>query len=139
VHRAFYSSLEVEYSNVTSLAYHLEDLVNKYKVDIVQTGHLHDYERSWPTFKGKAHKERTNKTHYVNPEHPVYVVQGTAGALIKGKFLTPTPEWSAKTSKSYGYGRITIKGDDLRYQFITIPGGLVKDEWHIIKDGKSQL
>jgi len=51
----------------------------------------------------------------VNPEHPVYVVQGTAGALIKGKFVSPAPEWSAKTFKNYGYGRITIKGGDLRY------------------------
>jgi UDP-2,3-diacylglucosamine pyrophosphatase LpxH len=34
----------------------LEDLMNKYDVDIVQTGHLHDYERSWPTYKGKALK-----------------------------------------------------------------------------------
>jgi hypothetical protein len=36
-------------------------------------------------------KERTNHTHYVNPQYPVYVVQGTAGALIKGKFITPSP------------------------------------------------
>jgi hypothetical protein len=98
VHRAFYSSLSMEFANITNLAYQLEDLVNKYDVDIVHTGHLHDYERTWPTFKGKAMKDRTNHTHYTSPDHPVYVVQGTAGALIKGKFIKPAPEWSAKTS-----------------------------------------
>jgi hypothetical protein len=55
----------------------------KYKVDIVQVGHLHNYERTWPTYKGKAVLKGTNSTHYLNPEAPVYVVQGTAGALIR--------------------------------------------------------
>lgn len=67
VHRAFYSSSTFEHANVTNLASQLEDLVNKHKVDIVQTGHVHDYERSWPTYKGKAMKERANKTHYMYP------------------------------------------------------------------------
>ena len=56
VHRAFYSSDQTEYSVITPLARALEDLVNKYNVDIVQTGHLHSYERSWPVYKGKAEK-----------------------------------------------------------------------------------
>jgi len=103
-------------------------------VDIVQTGHLHDYERTWPTYKGKAMKERANHTHYMYPEHPVYVVQGTAGALVKEKFLKPTPEWSARRFQKYGYGRITIKGGHLKYQCITIPMGRVADEWNIIKN-----
>lgn len=83
VHRAFYSSNLDQYANVTRLCLHLEDLVNKYKVDVVQVGHLHNYERTWPTYKGKAVKEGANRTHYVNPKAPVYVVQGTAGALIR--------------------------------------------------------
>ena len=110
--------------------------MNKYNVDIVQTGHLHDYERSWPTYKGKAVKEGTNLTHYINPKHPVYVVQGTAGALVTSKFLTPAPDWSCKRGMHYGYGRITIKGDNLSYQYITIPSGRIADEWTIVKNGK---
>lgn len=134
VHRAFYSSLSMEFANITNLAYQLEDLINKYDVDIVHTGHLHDYERTWPTFKGKAMKDRTNHTHYMSPDHPIYVVQGTAGALIKGKFVKPAPEWSAKTSELYGYGRVTIKGGHLKYQYITIPTGRIVDEWNIVKN-----
>lgn len=56
VHRAFYCSDKCEYSEITPLAAQLEELVHKYKVDIVQTGHLHCYERTWPTYKGKALK-----------------------------------------------------------------------------------
>ena len=111
---------------MTNLALHLEDIVNKYKVDIVQTGHVHDYERSWPTFKGKAVKGSSNKTHYIDPQHPVYVVQGTGGAFAKEKFLSQ-PEWSVKRSSFNGYGRVTIKGGHLKYQYVTIPGGKVLD------------
>ena len=105
-------------------------------MDIVQTGHVHDYERSYPTFKGKAVKNNCNKTHYINPQHPVYVVQGTGGAFIKTKYLTQ-PEWSVKRSSLNGYGRVTIKGGHLKYQFVTIPGGKITDEWNIIKDVNS--
>ena len=134
VHRFFYSSNTFEHANMTNLALKLEDLVNKYKVDIVQTGHVHDYERSWPSFKGKAMKQRSNHTHYMYPQYPVYVVQGTAGALANSKYVNPAPEWSAKRAKAYGYGRITIKGNTLKYQYRTIPLGKVEDEWHIVKN-----
>ena len=83
VHRAFYSSNLDQFANVTNLCKHLEGLMYKYKVDVVQVGHLHNYERTWPTYKGKAVKTNANHTHYVNPEAPVYIVQGTAGALIR--------------------------------------------------------
>ena len=55
VHRAFYSSDKDGYSPMRALTV-LQDLVNKYKIDIVQTGHEHCYERTWPTYKGKAIK-----------------------------------------------------------------------------------
>lgn len=68
-----------------------------------------------------------NFTHYVNPKAPVYVVQGTAGALIREKFIKPKPEWSVLRQDKYGYGRMTIKGNELKYQFITIPAGRISD------------
>lgn len=33
----------------------------------------------------------------------------------------------------YGYGRISIKGNTLKYQYVVIPSGRVYDEWSIIK------
>ena len=57
-------------------------------------------------------KKDTTKNRYVNPEHPVYVVQGTSGAMLKNKWVSPTPEWSARRLSRYGYGRITIKGKE---------------------------
>lgn len=54
--------------------------------------------------KGKAQKQNHNETYYVNPQTPIYVVQGTAGALINEKWVKPAPEWSLKRLLKYGYG-----------------------------------
>lgn len=78
-----------------------------------------------------------NHTHYVDPQAPVYVVQGTAGALIRERFIKPKPSWSAVRMERYGYGRMIIKGNHLKYQYITIPAGRVADQWNIIKTGKA--
>ena len=58
---------------------------------MVQTGHLHSYERTWPVYKGKAIIEHHDEKYYVNPKTPIYVVQGTGGALINEKWLDPAP------------------------------------------------
>jgi hypothetical protein len=50
---------------------------------------------------------------------PIYVVQGSAGALIREVYVNPKPEWSIKRMNKYGYGRIQIKGNTLKYQFIS--------------------
>jgi hypothetical protein len=109
----------------------------KYKVDIVQTGHLHNYERTYPVHKGKALMKGINHTHYIDPQAPVYMTQGTAGALIKEKFVKPAPEWSASRQDKYGYGKIIIKGNRLKYQFISIPAGRISDEFTIVKSSKT--
>ena len=103
-HRTFYSSNLDGYNQQRELAVHLEDLMYKYKVDIVQNGHLHNYERTYPIYKGKAVMRGVNHTHYLDPEAPVYMTQGTAGALIREKFVKPAPEWSVSRQDKYGYG-----------------------------------
>ena len=61
------------------------------------------------------------------------MVQGTSGALIRNNWVDPVPQWSIKRMLSYGYGRITIKGNRLQYQYISVGGGKVLDEWFITK------
>jgi hypothetical protein len=34
----------------------------------------------------------------------------------------------------FGYGRISIKGNHLKYEFISLPVGKVVDTWNIVKD-----
>lgn len=63
----------------------------------------------------------------------MYVVQGSAGALIREKWIFPKPEWSISRQLHYGYGRIRITGNTLRYQYISAVSSKVMDEWFITK------
>lgn len=60
-------------------------------------------------------------------------MQGTAGALIHETWIDPIPEWSLIRMQRYGFGRITITGNALKYQFVSTLGGAVLDEWYLIK------
>jgi len=67
VHRPFYAASSSDYDENKGLAHQLEDLMKQYRVDIVQTGHMHCYERTWPIYRGKALTLGQNKTHYYRP------------------------------------------------------------------------
>ncbi len=62
------------------------------------------------------------------------MVQGTAGALANHDWINPAPEFNLKRLIKYGYGQITIKGNYLKYEFISPPFGKIVDSWYIIKD-----
>ena len=56
----------------------MEDLFYKYKVDIYFIGHVHSYERTWPTYKGKV-LSTDPTTAYINPLSTIYLILGGAG------------------------------------------------------------
>ncbi len=53
-HRPFYSSDSRQFTNHSKLAIALENLIHEYAIDIVQTGHQHCYERTWPIDRQKV-------------------------------------------------------------------------------------
>merc|ERR1712192_87442 len=52
----------------------LETLMDRYRVDMYLTGHVHMYERSWPTLRGEVEKT------YNNPSYPVHINAGNSGS-----------------------------------------------------------
>lgn len=38
-----------------------------------------------------------------------------------------------KRISKYGFGKIVITGNVLKYQFVSIMGGTILDEWYIMK------
>ncbi len=56
----------------------MEELFYKYNVDIYFIGHVHSYERTWPTYKGTV-LSTDPKTAYINPLSTIYLVLGGAG------------------------------------------------------------
>ena len=86
----------------------------------------------WPVYKGNPLFEGANRTHYVKPKAPIYVVQGTGGAMIRWRFVDPAPGWSAVRMDKWGFGNVEIRGGVLKYQFVDVEGKVV-DEWRIVK------
>eukprot|EP00299_Pterocystis_sp_00344_P016284 c8169_g1_i1.p2 GENE.c8169_g1_i1~~c8169_g1_i1.p2 ORF type:complete len:268 (-),score=59.97 c8169_g1_i1:39-842(-) len=58
----------------------VEEMFQKYGVDLYISGHLHSYMRSAPSFKYSVdHKAMINRNHYHDATSPAYIVVGGAG------------------------------------------------------------
>ena len=59
----------------------LEELFAKYKVDVVITGHVHSYERFWPTYAWNDGNGSALEP-YTNPSAPVHIICGASGMVF---------------------------------------------------------
>ncbi|KAE8965857.1 hypothetical protein PF011_g28140 [Phytophthora fragariae] len=120
-----------------------EELFIKYKVDLVLQGHVHTYERFYPTANNSAIMDgvsRDNKT-YENPQAPVYVITGTAGGP-EGLFVyqvPPSPEWLVlMDNKHFSITRLSVTPTNLTLAKIESATGIIHDEFSIIKSSATQ-
>jgi hypothetical protein len=49
----------------------------QYGVDMYFAGHVHSYERQWPTYQGVPY------TSYADPEAPVYIISGVMPSCFR--------------------------------------------------------
>lgn len=112
----------------------MEDLFVKYKVDLFVVGHVHSYERMFPTI----HNVRIS-TNYDNPQAPTYIVVGCAGNTEGlDTHWEPKPEWSAtRFSQDYGYGIMHVfqesQNNILKWSFYQSGTNKLTDEISIMK------
>ncbi len=74
---------------------------------------------------------------YKNPGAPVYIVQGTAGALIRSRnyFVQPQPEWNSVRVAHYGFGHAHFYANGtFHYEYYHHRSNNIRDEFFIIKD-----
>jgi hypothetical protein len=109
-----------------------EDIYMKYHVDLVITGHVHDYERTLPIYQGNV-----TSTSYDNAPSPVHIVQGASGNREQNKqhWPSPLPDWSAAHSSSVGYGVLTVQPSSLqwRFQAAGATGPVIEDKFILTK------
>ena len=76
-HRAIYCSCDKDCGlgawEMRDGPFGLEKLFFEYGVDLFLNGHEHNYERNWPTYKGKSHQSN------IDPKATIYIVTGAAG------------------------------------------------------------
>lgn len=88
----------------------LVQLYEKHNVDIVWTGHIHSYERTWPIRQLKA-----------SPEGPVYIVCGGGGGGLETHGPT-RPEFSSRVRHGHHYCVVSINGGTFEMRAFDIEG-----------------
>jgi len=91
-----------------------EEIFQKYQVNLVLTGHVHSYERTFPVY----HNEATSFD-YEAPTAPVYILQGASGNR-EGNDGFPTdnvPTWSAGHAKDVGFALLTCSKTEISFQY----------------------
>jgi len=107
-HRPLYTSLGVDFppDAADNLRTAIESLLYTYKVDLFLCGHVHAYERMYPTYNNLV-----QQANYNNPNVTTYIVAGNAGN-IEGHtthWKLETPEYLAfRNDQDYGYGILDI-------------------------------
>jgi acid phosphatase type 7 len=92
-------------------------IFEKYGVDLVLTGHDHDYERSKPMLgDGVAPSGKQGIT---------YLVVGGGGASLRA-FATPRPSWSVvRDDAAHGFLDVTVDEGTLTAKLVTTTGGVL--------------
>ena len=102
----------------------LEHLLMDYNVDLFLSGHLHNYERLWPTYRYQLLQKNYNK-----PKGPVHIISGTAGCN-EGNYPFDKIDYpfSAFRSNSYGFGLLDIYNNhQLRWSQVSAKDSSVID------------
>jgi predicted phosphodiesterase len=101
MHCPWYSSNVKHYDDKQTILMRdsMEELFYEYNVNIVFSGHVHAYERSYPVFKNNT-----------NDYGPVYITIGDGGNLEGHDYkYYDQPKWSAfRNGTQYGHGILTL-------------------------------
>ena len=105
-HRPLYSGSGMEIEELKE-PYH--QLFDKYHVDLVLAGHVHNYERSYPILYNEDNPAKPTitdheKLQYFNPEGTIFAIVGTGGESVRT--MDEEPSFLEKTFEGYGCIRI---------------------------------
>ncbi|XP_019703961.1 phosphoenolpyruvate phosphatase isoform X1 [Elaeis guineensis] len=111
MHTPLYNSNEAHYMEGESMRAAFESLFVHYKVDIVFSGHVHAYERSYRI--SNINYNITSGSRYPMPDKsaPVYITVGDGGNQegLAVRFSEPQPDYSAFREASYGHSTLELK------------------------------
>jgi hypothetical protein len=76
------------------------------KTDLVITGHMHHWERTWPVYKGVVAQQN-----YTNPTAPTYLVNGAGGNREGNDMPHLNKPWSVSGSRDRGFAILDFEAD----------------------------
>jgi len=138
LHRGLYCSRPKDYhcgSSAVLMRDLYEDIINKAKVDLVISGHVHAYERLFPIFKSRIDitSVQDNDNTYYNPSYPTHVTCGTGGNR-EGYAIYPPGKLSKKVISTHGFCELEITRKKIDFTFVGGANGKVLDRFKIVKD-----
>lgn len=114
-HRAMYTCKNDDWpiGAVQRLTAALEPLLQKFQVDAFVSGHVHDYERSYPVSNGQI-----CSTSYNEPACTVHVVNGAAGNIEGHQSPAGTQPFTAfRNTTAYGFSVVDVARNSLTFSF----------------------
>jgi len=116
----------------------LQELWQKYKVDLAFYGHVHSYERTCPVYQSQCIVNASN--HYSGPfQATTHVVVGGAGASLS-EFTTSKIQWSHFTDFDHGFVKLTaFNHSSLLFEYKKSRDGNVYDHFTISRDYRDIL
>jgi hypothetical protein len=132
-HRPFYSTGKRHGADHTYVKW-VRPVLEKYHVNVVFSGHEHEYERTLPLLNGVTRS--TNRTTWAQSAGIEYVVTGGGGAPIYNDFGAAQP-WDAARRKGHEHIRVDIDptGSTLRLTAIADDAGHVPFDEAVITAG----
>ena len=117
-------------------------LFDKYGVDLVLQGHVHNYERSFPLKFNQATPSNpivtsTMKTDYENPDGEIFAIVGTGGVNLHG-LSDSAPFIASQQDSNFGILDIHLSDNKLDAKFVT-NDGVIDDHFSISKTAKKKI
>ncbi|PUZ67580.1 hypothetical protein GQ55_3G447400 [Panicum hallii var. hallii] len=116
----------------------LQDLWQKYKVDLAVFGHIHSYERTCPIYQNRCVQDGSN--HYSGRFNATtHVVVGGGGASLS-PFRATVPYWSFFRDFDFGFVKLTaFNSSFLLFEYKKSRDGNVYDHFTISRDYRDVL
>ena len=134
-HRPLYCSDEDEWGAhngdpaTSQLSRVLEPLFVQYRVNVVISGHMHVFERSFPVFNATTPYGPGDNVYAAKQSPPVYITVGSGGIFLDWKWIQPQPVWSAFRASEWGVAIVEANATSLHYQFESTLGRQIQDEF----------
>ena len=117
-------------------------LFDKYGVDLVLQGHVHNYQRSFPLKFNQATPSNpivasNSKTDYENPDGEIFAIVGTGGVNFHG-LSDSSPFMEYQQDSKFGILDIHISDNKLDAKFVT-NDGVTHDHFSISKTAKKKI
>lgn len=119
-------------------------IFQKYGVDLILQGHIHNYQRSYPIEYNNENSDNpfimdSAKTDYHNPKGPIFTIVGTGGAAVIHNFTGSPAPYTAVQFNAFGFLNLRVihNGTILVGDFHD-NDGTIRDHFTITKSGNKR-